>query len=85
MFVDSCFSFARKRLPVLLLWFVSTPSDVPGELSSDAVGRFLQGLESNQREAALQASIPRFFNRDELVALLTNEAGAREYLSIGAR
>ncbi len=72
-----------ERLPVLLAFLVSAPSDVPADAASTAVERFLQGNTPEQREAALTASVPRFFNQDVLSVVLGPEAAgpAFEWLS----
>lgn len=63
-----------NRLPVLLALLASAPSDVPADVSGDAVERFLQGTSPEQREAALAGSVPRFFNEDILAVVLGAEA-----------
>ena len=72
-----------NRLPVLLALLASVPGDAPADVSGDAVERFLQGTMPEQREAALAASIPRFFNQDILAVILGSEAAkpAFEWLS----
>ncbi len=71
------------RLPVLLALLVSSPSQLPHDVSGDAVERFLQGSTPEQREAALAASLPRYFNQDILKIILGSEGGqtAFEWLS----
>jgi len=75
----SQFIEVSERLPVLLALLVSSPSQLPHDVSGDAVQRFLQGLTSEQREAALIASLPRYFNIDILASILGDEAGKRAF------
>ncbi len=63
-----------ERLPVLLALLTATPGGIDLEVAGDAVERFLQGATSAQREMALAASIPRFFNRDILAVVLDEAA-----------
>jgi hypothetical protein len=55
-----------ERLPVLLALLVSSPNQLPHDVSGDAVQRFLQGLTSEQQEAAMISGLPRYFNSDIL-------------------
>lgn len=73
-----------NRLPVLLALLASAPGEVPTDVSSTAVERFLQGATPEQREAALAASLPRRFNIDILEVVLGKETAkqAFEWLSI---
>jgi tetratricopeptide (TPR) repeat protein len=59
-----------ERLPVLLAFLVSAPGDVPADVSGTAVERFLQSATPEQRETALVAAVPRYFNRDILTVIL---------------
>ena len=72
-----------ERLPVLLALLTSTPGGIDLEVAGDAVERFLQRATSVQRDMALAASIPRFFNRDILAVVLGEAAidAAFEWLS----
>ena len=74
------------RLPILLALLISAPGDVPSDVSGDAVERFLQGATPEQREAALIASVPRFFNQDILAIILQSETAisAFDWLSQAA-
>jgi len=59
-----------ERLPVLLALLTSAPGHVSTDVSESAVERFLQGATEEQREAALVASVPRYFNEDVLADIL---------------
>lgn len=61
-------------LPVLLALLTSTPGNSLGDVSGSAVERFLQGRSPEERDAALTAAVPRYFNRDILEAILGAEA-----------
>ena len=68
---DYEYMLSDSRAKALL---VSAPGDVPTDVSGSAVERFLQGTTSEQREAALAASVPRFFNQDVLSTILDVDA-----------
>jgi tetratricopeptide (TPR) repeat protein len=61
------------RLPVLLAMLTFAPGKVPADLSANAVERFLQGMTVDEREIALCSAVPRYFNRDSLVAILGHD------------
>lgn len=58
------------QMPVLLEFLVTTPKGVFKEVCDTAVDRFLQGTTAEQREMALSASVPRFFDEDVLTVLI---------------
>jgi hypothetical protein len=62
-----------ERLPVLLALLVSVPGDIPGDMAGSAVERFLQGTTEFQRDVALRASVPRYFDEDILQAIIGPE------------
>jgi tetratricopeptide (TPR) repeat protein len=68
-----------KRLPVLLALLVSSPNQLPHDMSGDAVQRFLQGLTPEQQEAALISSLPRYFNSDILTSIFGDEEGKKAF------
>lgn len=72
-----------ERLPVLLALLTSAPGEITPDVSGSAVERFLHGSTPEQRDAALAASLPRFFDEDVLAAALGLEAAhtAFEWLS----
>ena len=59
-----------NHLPVLLALLVSAPGKTPTDVSSTAVDRFLQGTTTEEKEASLATSLPRFFNQDVLSVIL---------------
>ncbi|HEX8475678.1 MAG TPA: tetratricopeptide repeat protein [Pyrinomonadaceae bacterium] len=66
-----------NRLPVLLALLASASGgDAPTHVYGSAVERFLQGTNPEQRDAALVASVPRFFNEDILKVILASEGAA---------
>ena len=68
-----------NRLPILLALLASSPSNLPENVAGDAVERFLIGKTLEQREAALFASLPRYFNQDILSAILGKEEGEKAF------
>ena len=68
-----------ERLPVLLALLVSSPNQLPHDVSGDAVQRFLQGLSPEQQEAALTSSLPRYFNSDILISILGDQEGKKAF------
>jgi tetratricopeptide (TPR) repeat protein len=65
-----------SRLPVMLALLASGGASV-GEAAGDAVERFLQAMTSEQRDAALLASVPRVFEEDVLGVLLGDQGRGR--------
>lgn len=59
-----------EGLPVLLALLTSTPGGLSTEVCESAVQRFLQDVLPEQREAALRACIPRYYNQDILGVIL---------------
>jgi tetratricopeptide (TPR) repeat protein len=68
-----------KCLPILLALLTSSPSNLPTDVSGSAVESFLQGRGTEEREAALAAAVPRYFNRDILAAVLGTEAASTAF------
>ena len=75
----SQFIEVSEGLPVLLALLISSPNQLPHDVSGDAVQRFLQGLIPAQQEAALISSLPRYFNSDILVSILGAEEGKKAF------